>query len=674
MGPPSDKDLLDKYISSTKKLNTVTRYFSSQTNSESSSVAADAEVSQTDEIIFVPQSKDCQTQTTTIQESYIKEEHYLELIKKLEGSFSIEQKKAATAIAENQKMSFQIQSIKAENNKSHQIVEATKSNDIFWNLINNFDNMSDIQKGIISSIIQKPNQYDEGSKVFWKDMFLNMSHRQFNKLAESLNGPWRCTIRRWLGNNKFTGFDLMFCNVASFSEEVYGKPQFYPPVTPYHENYQWSSGSAEKIGDVELYTCMIDETATKIIVQYNPKDDKLYGFSAMPRFVIIRSVEEDFDVKEFFAEFELQYDKRIKREVCGTANINIAGKSYIIAYAQFSNYNDWNSAINMECDYKIDIIESLPCVDGSNAQKSIDLTFAESEGIGRPRSTYVYSLALSSLTREQPLKEIASISTNNRFLQNVDHKFLTYNLMKMLNMVKVPILQFVAARFRNQMMTMSSYVPYPNADHCFNERMLHDMSQQIYDEGIEAGWILPDLSPFNTFHFIVKENEVGRPDTSEHLPNNASEPFFADETTKVSFYLTLRCAADVFQASAPIIGGLPRVATQDQCHWLRKVIKSSMLSCKPLRLGNYLVLFSHINKVYQMGPSHGLVRRDVDVSNKTDQRSAERLISRCVLNGVSMCEWSLGTSFYLNMAKKGLRLGGIQICHPWCVSLIATMS
>ena len=44
----------------------------------------------------------------------------------------------------------------------------------------------------------------------------------------------------------------------------------------------------------------MDETASKIIVQYNPKDRRFNGFSVMPRFVIIRNVSKDFDVKSHF--------------------------------------------------------------------------------------------------------------------------------------------------------------------------------------------------------------------------------------------------------------------------------------------------------------------------------------------------------------------------------------
>lgn len=185
-----------------------------------------------------------------------------------------------------------------------------------------------------------------------------------------------------------------------------------------------------------------------------------------------------------------------------------------------------------------------------------------------------------------------------------------------------------------------------------NTESLEEMNKMIYDEGIAGGWILPNLTTFELFHYFAKSNVV-RSSSTEHLPNDPSKPFVADPTTKVNFYLNLRCAAEVFEAIAPIIGGLPQTTTQDQCHWLQKVLKSSMLSCKPIRLGNYLVLFSLINKVDKMGPSYGLVRRDIDVSNKTDQRSAERIIAEPVISGLNECEWSLETSFYIRLAKEG---------------------
>ena len=55
---------------------------------------------------------------------------------------------------------------------------------------------------------------------------------------------------------------------------------------------------------------MVDETATKIIVQYNFKDSKLYGFSMMPRFVSERGIEKNFDIEKYFEGLKIQFDKK----------------------------------------------------------------------------------------------------------------------------------------------------------------------------------------------------------------------------------------------------------------------------------------------------------------------------------------------------------------------------
>ena len=64
------------------------------------------------------------------------------------------------------------------------------------------------------------------------------------------------------------------------------------------------------------------------------------------------------------------------------------------------------------------------------------------------------------------------------------------------------------------------------------------------------------------------------------------------------------------------------------------MVKSSILSTKPLRLGNYVVVFSQLCRVYQFGPEYNLIRRDIDINNKTDQQSAERLISNECIKGM----------------------------------------
>ena len=77
-------------------------------------------------------------------------------------------------------------------------------------------------------------------------------------------------------------------------------------------------------------------------------------------------------------------------------------------------------------------------------------------------------------------------------------------------------------------------------------------------------------------------------------------------------------ASDIFLASCPIIKGIPRSETQDQCYWSQKTLKSSTVCAKPLRFGNYVALFSSFSNSYQMGPEFELVRRDLDKNNKTE--------------------------------------------------------
>ena len=155
---------------------------------------------------------------------------------------------------------------------------------------------------------------------------------------------------------------------------------------------------------------------------------------------------------------------------------------------------------------------------------SIDQIFAEAQAIGRPRSTYIYSIVFSFVNKSGPMKEVTSISTNK-----VDNKCLIYNNMKMANHLGITVLQFVAdgdSRFRNQMMCMAMFVPKE--------------SKSIHIQHIQA---------------------------------NPTKPFFAEDSDQsINHYLLLKCTTDVFYAAAPIIGGLPRKAT---------LLKSTLLSCKP---------------------------------------------------------------------------------------------
>ena len=186
------------------------------------------------------------------------------------------------------------------------------------------------------------------------------------------------------------------------------------------------------------------------------------------------------------------------------------------------------------------------------------------------------------------------------------------------------------------MQTLACFVPSLSSE--ITNTDLKAIQTSLVNDALEAGWIIPEFETLETFHFFSNAKDMKRSLPQSRLPALASQPFFPDPKTKVNNYLFLRCASDVFNTSAPIQGGLPRIATQDQAHWLRKLVKSSMLSCKPLRLRNYVVLFSIVNQVYEMGPVFGLNRQDVDVNNKTDQMSSERVISLEAISGMAQCE------------------------------------
>lgn len=237
--------------------------------------------------------------------------------------------------------------------------------------------------------------------------------------------------------------------------------------------------------------------------------------------------------------------------------------------------------------------------------------------------------------------------------------------MKMANHLQLPIFQYVGdgdARFRNQMQTLACFVPALESE--ITNIDLETIQTSLVNDALDAGWILPKFQTFETFHFFSSAKDMKRSLSQSRLPASASQPFFPDPKTKVNNYLFLRCASDVFNTSAPIMGGLPHIATQDQAHWLRKLVKSSMLSCKHLRLGNYVVLFSIINRVYEMGAVFGLNRQDVDVNNKTDQMSSERVISHEAISAMTKCEWSTGTIFFVKLGKIGFEASWDPLLTP----------
>ena len=119
------------------------------------------------------------------------------------------------------------------------------------------------------------------------------------------------------------------------------------PITE-SELIPWTQQSSivNEIGFVS--NCMIEETALKPSVQYNIEDHRLYGFSAMPRFVVLRNVDEDFNVSEFFNELSIQHDTKTNQPICGIVQVNtVDAESYYLGYAQLATYQDWKLALSM---------------------------------------------------------------------------------------------------------------------------------------------------------------------------------------------------------------------------------------------------------------------------------------------------------------------------------------
>ena len=180
-----------------------------------------------------------------------------------------------------------------------------------------------------------------------------------------------------------------------------------------------------------------------------------------------------------------------------------------------------------------------------------------------------------------------------------------------------------------------------------------EISKNLVEESRQYGWEIKKPTDFQVIHYIRKSDEIVRSKQCNYLPSKPSKTFCQEEEAEIKFYLTVPCLAEVFSMSAPFIGGLPRIPTQDQMHWVRKLVKSSILSTKPLRLGDYVVTFQSLVDVYQMGPDYGLRKQDIDINNKSEQASAERIISESCLTGMKTLKWGKATQFLLFIGKLG---------------------
>ena len=138
---------------------------------------------------------------------------------------------------------------------------------------------------------------------------------------------------------------------------------------------------------------------------------------------------------------------KLHKPICGTLKIAEDVKEpYFIAYAEFATFEDWRKALQVKDPIiLVETTQYVPKLTNRNDVASvIDQIFAEKGALGRPLSTYVYSIIISNCSMSVPVQEIVVVSTNNRYLQHHDHQLLTYNLMKICNFFRVPIIQFVA--------------------------------------------------------------------------------------------------------------------------------------------------------------------------------------------------------------------------------------
>lgn len=145
------------------------------------------------------QSEETQTKKVTIENRATQTETFdLEIFKNLNRT-KIELANAQIELANAQIVICELNSkILYEKNQSKElkkIVDATKTKPLFWELFLGYDFLSPLQRSLIHGIYNK--NYDECSREFWINMFLNMSRSQFKKLSNCINGPSDGTIARW---------------------------------------------------------------------------------------------------------------------------------------------------------------------------------------------------------------------------------------------------------------------------------------------------------------------------------------------------------------------------------------------------------------------------------------------------------------------------------------------
>ena len=107
------------------------------------------------------------------------------------------------------------------------------------------------------------------------------------------------------------------------------------------------------------HNCMIDETLCKIIVQFDNDTKKLYGFSSKPRFILVRDIDKDFNLKDFLAGLKINYEKKKRAEVAFVKSIELSDNTYSLGCVQFETHEDWQKAVNQNGKDEV-VVETIP--------------------------------------------------------------------------------------------------------------------------------------------------------------------------------------------------------------------------------------------------------------------------------------------------------------------------
>ena len=324
------------YVASRSNHNQITNYLKKPT----SPVLYPQSSNQNKRKTQIKQCSDSSTQTIFTEITFEEHQALKDKIQRIE----IELNQGKQTIKQLQVTTEQLQnSLKAktlECNKLQQTMNVIKSYPLFWeSFMIGYDHLTELQKNMMSGILSRDKKYGEVLKGFWIDMFLNMCHRQFNKLAASLNGPWDTTVAKWLSHGAIECcFGVSWDAIIAFAEECYEQSiNAAEQPSPYQE-FSWEASTPTPIADAEPVTLMADETAVKIIAEFNPKDNRIYGYSAMPRFVVIRDVVDEFDAETFFTGLSIQKDSKTNESICGIVNVKGSSFNYKLGYAQFQSF------------------------------------------------------------------------------------------------------------------------------------------------------------------------------------------------------------------------------------------------------------------------------------------------------------------------------------------------